>query len=140
MLESAKVIKRRVFPFNICGNKLPPPKMQWPIHKLNYFVPLLVQKNHDSLSMIHGTWQHFIDHGMIMESFPWLLMGQKNCHVKTFRSVSTKFRFHKKFGIYNRTMGCLFTKVISLKKKLHSTRLRSKSVLLRYPSGQDYTF
>ena len=35
---------------------------------------VMVQKNHGMLAMIHGTWQPFHDHGMIMESFPIVIM------------------------------------------------------------------
>ena len=30
------------------------------------------QKNYGIFSMIHGTWQHFPEYSLVMESCPWL--------------------------------------------------------------------
>ena len=111
----------------------------------------MVQKNHGRLAMIHGTWQPFQDHGMIMESFPWLIMFHDKhsmafkehgmaAVLKLFELYQQKLIFERKNEEFLfRTPWCLFTEVSPLKKRLHSTRFSLKSVL-RCPAGQNYTF
>ena len=107
---------------------------------------LLSDRSHGRLVMLQK------NHGMIMESFPMVIMfhdkhsmacnGPWNgCDVETFQSVSVKVTLLKKTYEYKiRSLCCLFTDVTPLKEKFHSTRFSTKSVLLGCRSGQNCNF
>ena len=93
---------------------------------------LLSDRSHGRLVMLQK------NHGMIMESFPMVIMfhdkhsmacnGPWNgCDVETFQSVSVKVTLLKKTYEYKiRSLCCLFTDVTPLKEKFHSTRFSTK--------------
>ena len=81
----------------------------------------LVQKNHGSLGMIHGTCQPFHDHCMTMGSFPWLIMFQDKhlMRLSELLKVCHQNLGFCYFGKKNfRTLWCLHTEVISPKKNI----------------------